>query len=230
MLSTITPFGERSRGHRYASTAAWFITGSVLGGVTLGVIAAGSAAALAAAGVNSHPAWVVGTVAVSAGLAASADAGVFGDLLPLWRRQVDEKWLVRYRSWVYGLGFGWQMGVGVATYIMTAGVFLVVVLAAVSADPRLAAGICALFGLVRGLAVLLSASADSPARLRSLHRRFDAAGPAVRWAVIGVQVSVALLALAVEWPLAGTAAGLSVLALVLVLTAGMSRARRVLAR
>src|SRR5262245_28638289 len=28
MLSSITPFGERSRGHRYSVTAAWFVVGA----------------------------------------------------------------------------------------------------------------------------------------------------------------------------------------------------------
>ena len=32
MLSTITPMGERGRGHRYRATAAWFVVGAVLGG------------------------------------------------------------------------------------------------------------------------------------------------------------------------------------------------------
>ena len=37
MLSTITPFGERAKAHRYAGTATWFVVGAVLGGLTLGV-------------------------------------------------------------------------------------------------------------------------------------------------------------------------------------------------
>ncbi len=198
MLSSLTPFGERSRGHRYAVTAAWFVAGATLGGATLGAVAAGLAGAVSASGLGAHPGWVALVVAAVAGLAAAIDAGVgrFGALLPIWRRQVDDGWLVRYRSWVYGIGFGWQIGVGVATYIMTAAVFVVVVLAAMSANLWVAVGICTLFGLLRGLAVLLTARADTPAQLRALHRRVDRAGPVIRVTVIGVEVAVVLAVVA----------------------------------
>ena len=36
------------------------------------------------------------------------------------RRQVNEDWLVAYRSWVYGAGFGLQLGAAVATVVNTA--------------------------------------------------------------------------------------------------------------
>jgi hypothetical protein len=197
MLSTITPFGERSRGHRYAATASWFVAGSVLGGLTLGGLAAGLAAAGAAIGVSADSAWLVGTLALAAAVTAAIDADVFGRVIPIWRRQVNDQWLARYRSWVYGVGFGWQIGVGVATYIMTAAVFLVVLMAAMLLNPVEAVALGAWFGLARGLAVLLTARADTPAQLRALHQRFDALGPAVRVAVIAVQAGVALVALAV---------------------------------
>ncbi len=232
MLSTITPFGERSRGHRYGATATWFVAGALLGGATLGAFAAGLAAAVAASGMAGHPGWAAGAVAVAAAVTAAVDAGVFGDLIPIWRRQVDDQWLVRYRNWVYGVGFGWQIGVGLATYIMTAAVFLVVVLGALSADPVTAAALGVLFGVGRGLAVLLTAKADSPVRLRALHRRFDQAGPSVRAAVIAVQAGVALAALAVlayltiQGPLAGAAAALAVAVLVVGVGAAVSRAAR----
>jgi len=214
MLSTITPFGERSRGHRYPVTVTWFVAGSILGGATLGALAAGLAALAAAAGLGTHPGWVVSAAAVAALAAAGVDAGWFGDLIPLWRRQVDDGWLARYRSWVYATGFGWQIGVGVATYIMTAGVFLVVVLAAVTANPVAAVAICTGFGLVRGMAVILTARAGSPARLRDMHRRFDQVGPSVRVAVILVELAVAVTVLGAQWPLAGAFTGLALMAVV----------------
>jgi hypothetical protein len=205
MLSTITPFGERGRGHRYGWTAGWFIVGATLGGATLGAGAAGLAAVASAAGVAAHPGWVAGLIVLAAAAAAGIDAGVFGAVIPIWRRQVDDRWLARYRSWVYGVGFGWQIGVGVATYIMTAAVFLVVVLAGLTADPVAAVGLGSGFGFVRGLAVLLTARADSPARLRAIHRRVDRAGPVVRTAVIAVEVAAGLVVVVAQWPLAGAA-------------------------
>ncbi len=219
MLSTITPFGERGRGHRYGQTAAWFVFGSTLGGATLGAGAAGLAAMMAAVDVPAHPGWIAASGALAAAIAAAIDAGVFGAVIPIWRRQVDDRWLGRYRSWVYGVGFGWQIGVGVATYIMTAAVFLVVVLAALTADPVAAVGLGVGFGFVRGLAVLLTARAHSPAQLRVIHRRLERAGAPVRVAVIAIEAAAGLVILLVQWPLAGavvalTAGGVTVAQLV----------------
>jgi hypothetical protein len=225
MLSTLTPFGERSRGHRYAGTAAWYLAGAVLGGLTLGAVSAGLAALLAFSGLRDHPGWTVAIVVVAAWAAAAADFGVFGDLIPIWRRQVDDGWLSRYRRWVYAAGFGWQIGVGLATYVMTAAVFLLVVLAVISGDPVVAVVVGTVFGVVRGTAVFLTARADTPARLRALHRRIDQAGPTSRAASIVVEVLVGVAVVAVQWPLAGAATGLAMLGLALFIGVAAGRGR-----
>jgi hypothetical protein len=36
------------------------------------------------------------------------------------RRQVDDRWRDQYRGWVYGLGYGVQLGVGVTTIVSSA--------------------------------------------------------------------------------------------------------------
>jgi hypothetical protein len=203
MLSSITPFGERSRGHRYGVTAAWFVLGATVGGACLGAGAAGLAAAVAVWSPAAHPAETAAAVATVAGVTAAIDGGLFGEVIPIWRRQVNDAWLSRYRSWVYGAGFGWQLGVGLATYIMTAAVCAVPVLAALTGDPVVAFLVCVLFGLVRGLAVLLTAVAVTPPELRDLHRRFAELGPVVRLAVIAVELAVAAAVLAAAWPLVG---------------------------
>jgi hypothetical protein len=232
MLSTITPFAERSRGHRYAVTAAWFVAGSVLGGITLGGLAAGLGTAIAATGVSADSAWLAGIVALAAAVTAAVDADVFGKVIPIWRRQVNDQWLARYRSWVYGLGFGWQIGVGIATYVMTAAVFLLVLMGATTISPVDAVALGVLFGLVRGLAVLLTARADTPARLRVLHQRFDSAGPSVRVAVIAVQAGVALVVLAVlsvhafQSPFAGVAVGVAAAAVIAAVGVAVHRKAR----
>ncbi len=208
MLSTITPIGERGRGHGYGVTAAWFVAGALVGGATLGALAAGSAAVVGATGLSGAGRWAV--AAGAALVAAAADAGIGGFHLPIHRRQVNELWLDRFRPWVYGLGFGWQIGVGLATYVMTTAVYLLVVLAAMTASPvaGLVAGLT--FGLTRGLAVLLGRSITSPDRLREFHRRFNAGGPVVRQAVIGVLAAVAVVAAAEVSAVAGATAALLV--------------------
>ena len=113
----------------------------------------------------------IGIGAIAALLTASIDFGLVGVDLPIFKRQVNDAWLRRYRSWVYGAGFGWQIGVGVATYIMTAGVFLVIALAVLTTSPWQAIAIGATFGLVRGSAVYLGRNATTPAALGKVHER-----------------------------------------------------------
>lgn len=208
MLSTITPLAEASRGRRWGLTAAWFVLGATLGGATLGLLAAGGAALVGALG--PAPAVALGAVAVAALTTASMDAGI-GTEMPHHRRQVDEAWLDQFRSWVYGVGFGWQIGTGLATYIMTAAVYLTVVAASLTGRPATAMAVCVLFGLLRGLAILAGARLTDPERLRRFHRRFDLAGPPVRRAVMVLQVVVAVVAALAAagpaWALAAAAAG-----------------------
>ena len=133
MLATVTPLAEHGRGHRYRSTAAWFIAGGTLGGATLGLVMAGLALGVRAA---SPSTVALATVAcVVAILAAASDTRLGGFHLPFHSRQVNERWLDQFRPWVYGAGFGWQIGAGLVTYIKTAALYLMIVLAALTASP-----------------------------------------------------------------------------------------------
>jgi hypothetical protein len=215
MLSTITPLSEKAKGHSYRSTAAWFVLGAIVGGATLGA----AMALLAGAAHSLHlSATALGAVALGAALVtAGSDAGTGGIRLPIHRRQVNERWLDQYRSWVYGAGFGWQIGTGLSTYITTAAVYLMVVLAALTTDPMAALVLGTCFGLVRGLAVLLTRHVTSPSELRSFHRRFAEAGPVAGRAAIAVEVGVSVvLAASLRSPIvlamAGGAMGLAALA------------------
>lgn len=211
MLSSITPMTEAGRGNRFATTARWFVVGGVVGGLSLGLLAAGGAALLALADLSTTARW--GIAAVAALATASIDLGVFGIDLPIFKRQVNDAWLRRYRGWVYGAGFGWQIGFGVATYIMTAGVFLTIGLAVLGADPVAALAIGGAFGLVRGSAVYIGRSATSPAALGAVHARLDALGSTARLAALVVQLLAAVV-------LAGAAWGIGPAVLVAVLAAG----------
>ncbi len=207
MLSTITPMAERSRGRNWAATSAWFLGGAVLGGATLGLAAAALAALVGLLSLTTTAALVL--AALLAVVAVGLDMGLLGTEMPHHRRQVDEVWLDQYRSWVYGAGFGWQIGTGLATYIMTAAVYLTVGLAALTGRPVVAFGLCMLFGLTRGMAIFLGARLTDPERLRVFHRRFEAAGPTVKWVVIGLQSVVAVVAAAAVSPIAGVAIALA---------------------
>jgi hypothetical protein len=106
---------------------------------------------------------------------------------------VNERWLDQFRPWVYGAGFGWQIGTGLATYIVTAGVYLMVLLTALIGNGWLAIGVGALFGLVRGLSVFLGRRITSTEGLRTFHQWFSDLGPKVRRATVATEVAVVAL-------------------------------------
>jgi len=223
MLSTVTPMAESGRGRRWSVTAAWFVAGAVLGGLTLGALMAGLAAVSGAAGLSTTTALAV--AAGAAVLCAASDLDPFGLHIPFHGRQVNERWLDQYRAWVYGGGFGWQIGVGLATYITTAGIYLTIVLAALTGNPVVAVALGTAFGLARGLAIFAGRNITSTDRLLAVHRRFDALRRPVRLATIAVMFAVGIVS-------AGAAAGLigavsaGVVVAVLVATAHLSHRAR----
>jgi hypothetical protein len=197
MLSTITPMGEQGRGHRFASSAAWFVTGAVVGGATLGMGAAALAAMVAAADLSGDAR--IGAAAVLAAVTIASDLAVGGFRLPSHTRQVNEGWLGQYRRWVYAGGFGWQIGVGLATYVTTAAVYLMLALAALTASPLAAFAVVTGFGLVRGLAVLLGRRLTTTDRMLALHRRLEELLPAAQRAIVLVQAAVLAVAAGAAW-------------------------------
>jgi hypothetical protein len=197
MLSSLTPLAERGRGHSFRTTAVWFIVGGIIGGCALGALGALGAVGVRAMGPSRSV--VLGIVALAALIAMASDVEFFGFRLPVHHRQVNERWLDQFRAWVYGIGFGFQIGTGLATYIMTSALYLLVVIAALSQSVVVAIALGTLFGLVRGLAVLLGHTITSPETLRSFHRRFSAIGPQVRRLTIGVECGCAATCLVALW-------------------------------
>ena len=191
MLSTVTPLAEAGRGRRWSVTARWFVAGAVLGGLTLGALMAGLAALVGALGFSSTT--VLGIATVAALVCAASDLDPFGLHIPFHGRQVNERWLDQYRAWVYGGGFGWQIGCGLATYITTAGVYLTILLTALTGSPAFAVALGAGFGLVRGLAIYTGRSITTTDRLLAVHRRFGALRQPVRLLTVAVLFTVAVV-------------------------------------
>ena len=162
MLTSISPLGERARGNRWAATVTVYVIGSALGGLTIGAL-------LGALG-SLLPQSLVAAGAVCA-IAALAD---LLHRLPKLRRQVDEDWLSRYRGWVYGLGYGFQLGLGVVTIVTSAATYAAVALCLLSGSVGAGAAIGGCFGFVRALPLLQLRDADSPERLRSRGARLEA--------------------------------------------------------
>jgi hypothetical protein len=216
MLSTVTPLAEAGRGRRWSRTAVWFVVGAVVGGLTLGALMAALAALVALLGPSLGV--VLGVATVAALVCGASDLDLFGLHLPYHGRQVNERWLDRYRAWVYGGGFGWQIGVGLATYITTAGIYLMILLAAMSGEPLFALVLGAGFGLVRGLAILAGRSITSPDSLLQVHRRFGVLRQPVRLAVAATLLLVGVAAAGAWTGIPGAAAATLVAVAVWVLS------------
>ena len=198
MLSSITPLGERGRNNRWWLTTAAYAIGSVLGGASIGGLcgAVGWLAAAPFGGAGSLPAAVPLAVLAGVGvLGALADLGAGRLRVPSIQRQVNENWIGTYRGWVYGIGFGYQLGLGVAT-IVTSAITWVALTAAVLTGSVLGGVIVgATFGLARAAPLLLAARVRHPGALRALHRRNQRFAPTARGLAIGAQVAVVGVAL-----------------------------------
>lgn len=166
MLASITPLGERGRQMRWGRTTVAYVAGSVLGGAGVGGLLGGFGALLPA-----RPGATTAAVLVAAVCLLAAGFDLTGRRLPTLHRQVDEDWLTRYRGWVYGVGFGFQLGLGVVTIVTTATVYATLALAALTQSLGGGLAVGAAFGLVRALPILVAARVTTPDRLAVLHRR-----------------------------------------------------------
>src|SRR5438132_8202928 len=184
MLASIHPLGERARNSRWGVTVTVYLVGSVAGGATAG--AALGLTGRAAFALLPRAADARGWLVAAASLVAAAIELRLGRLrLPTIRRQVDEDWLARYRGWVYGLGFGYQLGLGAVTIVTTAGVYLAWALALLSGSVGRGAAVGVAFGAARAAPILAMGRVQRPDQLRRLHRGLQ------RWAGVAARISAA---------------------------------------
>lgn len=189
MLSSIHPLGERGKGNRFGVTAGAFVLGAALGGASTGALLA-----LVSVPVRAVTPPAVATALIALAAVAAAVFERTGRSLPSLPRQVDEDWLNEYRGWVYGAGFGFQLGAGVLTYITTAAVYVALAASMLSGSPLASLGIMTAFGLTRGLTLVPARSIRSPQRLVEFHQRLQRWSPAVRSTSTSVLAASALLA------------------------------------
>ena len=181
MLTSITPLGEQGRGNRWAVTTTAYAVGCLLGGAVTGV-------ALGALGsvLPDLPVLLLAGLACLLAAAADLTASTSGRRLPGGRRQVDRTWLDRYRGWVYGVGFGVQLGLGVVTIVTSAATYAVLLLALLtqSALGGLLVGVA--FGLARAVPAMLLGRSRSHDALRATAAGLEAQAPAAALATVGV--------------------------------------------
>lgn len=166
MLGSITPLGERSRGMSWPVTVAAFAVGAVAAGALMGGVLGVLGGLL---DLGETAALAVLAAASAAGLALDLRRG--GRRLPGPRRQVDERWLHRYRGWVYGVGFGFQLGAGVLTVVTTSAVYLMLLAAFLSGSWESGAVIGGIFGAARAASLLPGRRVRSPAAVVAIDGR-----------------------------------------------------------
>ncbi len=191
MLASITPLGERGRQARWAITMAAFVIGSVAAGCGAGALAGTMGAVVLPSSFGTRQRLAI--LALVALVALAVDGGPFA--VPGPRRQVNERWLDEYRGWVYGVGFGAQLGLGVSTVVSSAATYLMLIAALLTGSVSGGVLIAGCFGAVRGLTLLAGAHVRTPGQLLVLHARLRRwRAPAER---LGLVTLTAILALAV---------------------------------
>lgn len=178
MLTSITPLGEQGRGNKWGTTATWLVLGHLIGGAALGLVLIGAEALISL--LDLRPDAATATTILAATVVCCAAYDVSGRRLP-GRRQVDERWLNSYRGWVYGSGFGVQLGFGFVTVVNTA-LFVAVCVAGALLGGRDALTVGAFYGATRGIVVCINGRLRSTSSLRRMHRRLDRLERPVRWA------------------------------------------------
>lgn len=191
-MTSITPVGEMARQQRWSVTTAAYLVGALVGGIGVGSLLGAVSVAVRALVPQAGALWLLLAVAV---------VGLLADLgrlpLPTWHRQVDERWLTTYRGWVYGAGFGVQLGAGLATIVTASATYVVMAAAVLSGSVLAGAAIGGVYGLVRALPVLAFAGVRTSRGLQTAMRRVDAwRTPAAR-ATTAVQATLVVVTVGV---------------------------------
>ncbi len=177
MLTSISPLGERARHNRWGITVGWYLAASIVAAGAVG-------AALGAVGAGVPLPGVARAVALVVVGATVGTAEWRRHRLPTVHRQVNEDWLGRYRGWVYGAGFGAQLGAGVVTIVTTGAVYLMLAVELLCGSLAGGLSIGAAFGLVRAVPLLTGGRVRSPGDLVARQRRLMSWLPAAHRATV----------------------------------------------
>jgi len=192
VLGTMNPLGERARGQDYRRVVMLFILGSAAGGLLLGL----GVGLVGDAIMPSAGSLVVDSLALA--LLAGA---VVGDAVNLRRkggariavsprRQVSDRWLYRLRGWVYALGFGFQLGLGIVTVVNSYSLYVAIACSFLG-GPMAGILIGLTYGAMRGGSLLLGAHVKSSEQVMALGRLLEQT--AVRGAVVVLSLECAVL-------------------------------------
>jgi len=182
MLASITPLGERGRHSRWWLTVSAFLLAATVAGTGAGA-GLGSLGSLALSGVPAD----VRVALVGAALVVAIGMDSAPRAVPGPRRQVDERWLDRYRGWVYGVGYGSQLGLAVTTVVSSAATYVALLASVLVGRLGWGAIVLGCYGAVRGLIPLAAAGVRSPHGLLALHRALGRWRARARWGAVAAQ-------------------------------------------
>jgi hypothetical protein len=190
MLASINPLGERARQQTYPVTVAAYVAASTAAAALLGTM-------LGAVGMTfaTTTVAIIGVVLIAV-VGLVLDSGLVGSRPLGPRRQVNEDWLATYRGWVYGAGFGAQLGVGFSTIVVASATWVAFACALFAGSVVGGMLVGATFGLARALPVLLTASVRDGASLSRTFRRLDTVRPRIARLTTVAQVIAATILLA----------------------------------
>jgi hypothetical protein len=169
MLASITPLGERGRRGHWPITVSAFLVGAIGAGAGIGALLGALGAIVLPDSFGTQARLLVLAIALLAALVLDARRTA----VPGPRRQVNESWLDEYRGWVYGLGFGAQLGLGITTVVSSAATYVALIAALLSGSAGRGALIMGCYGAVRGAQPLAAAGVRSQRQLMSFHRRLN---------------------------------------------------------
>ncbi len=187
MLASLTPFAEAARGNRWKVTAISFSVGAVVAGTCGGLLWSGLGSLLPAGQ------WRTVAAAVVLAIALVIDATPLRRRLPLTKRQVNEDWMVTYRGWVYGVGFGAQLGLGFITLVACAAIYATFAIELLSGSLLAGAVIGATFGATKAASLLPAGRARDHGSIMVLHRRLLRLEPLSVGAVVAAEIGVAIV-------------------------------------
>jgi hypothetical protein len=189
MLSSIHPLGERARGNRWVVTVSAFTTGAVVGGASIGSL-------LGAVGAFVALREDLVLLLLGAGALVAGGLDLLGIRAPGPSRQVNERWIGALRGTVYGFGFGVQLGTGVATFVVTWGIWLLFVAEFLSGSALTGGLVGGMFGLGRAVIPLAAGWIDRPSRLTVFTRTLSVLARPVH---VGTAAAVSIIGAGALW-------------------------------
>jgi MFS family permease len=187
MLASLTPYAEQARGSRWTATATAFSVGAVCAGALSGLLWATVGSLLPGGG------WRLPAAAAVLVAALVIDGTQLRTRLPLTRRQVNEDWMVTYRGWVYGVGFGGQLGLGFITLVACAAIYATFAVELLSGSPAAGVAIGAVFGATKAASLLPAGFARDRRSLVRLHRWLLRLEPISIRAVVVAEAAAAVI-------------------------------------